>query len=172
MCSCRSPLEDRQSPTIGRSELQIEIRTSGREDADSRSAARSCHPPACSDRCSTSRAVPWARRCSYRPGERIWSVQPCRTSVSPYAVCSATSCESPRPHNGRARSARTTLSTRPTATPRDLGEPSAWFGLYASSCMRTSRPAGSTGKIRGKRVRFSPSQDGWPREAWHGETED
>jgi len=44
----------------------------GREDADNRSAARSCRPPACSDRCSTSRMVPWARRCSCRPGVRIW----------------------------------------------------------------------------------------------------
>jgi hypothetical protein len=60
---------------------RTEFRWCGRADAGSRSEARSCHPPACSGHCSTSRTAPLVRRCNCRPGEHISSVQPCRPSV-------------------------------------------------------------------------------------------
>src|SRR5262245_63889939 len=46
--------------------------------ADSRIEARSCPPPVCSARCSTSRTAPWARPCSCTRGVRISLFPPYR----------------------------------------------------------------------------------------------
>ena len=67
-------------PRPPESRVQQPARAIGREDADNHSVVRSCLPPVCSDRCSTSRAVPSVRPCTDTPGARIWQIQPWATS--------------------------------------------------------------------------------------------
>ncbi len=86
-------------------------------DAGNHSVARSCLPPVCSDRCSTSRAAPSVRPCTDTPGAHIWQVQPWATSEPALYVRSPASQSLPQ-HDCYNFLRLATLSSEPTLMDR------------------------------------------------------